>query len=79
MPVPSLNHASEQLHQAIKQFTAAHDAATSSEKITDRMMLEVALTNLGMARSYWRTQRGLTCLIAAERHLMAVLGMEDAS
>lgn len=79
MPAPSLNHASEQLHKAISDYTVAHDAAVADDKISNRMMLEVALATLQRARETYATELGLKLLDSAERHLMAVLGMEDAS
>lgn len=79
MPAISLNQASQQLHKALDDYTAAHDAATADERISDRLMLEVVMATLQRAREVYPDELGIKLLDSAERHLRAVLGMEDAS
>lgn len=79
MPAISLNQAKQNLEKAVSEFTVAHDAAMSDDRISDRLMIEIALTNIESAKAHWRSNRGLTFVAAAERHLRFVLGMEDAS
>lgn len=76
MPAPSLNQASQQLSAAMAAYTEAHDAAMADDRISNRLMLEVVLATIERAREHWSTERGLTLLDSAERHLRAVLGLE---
>lgn len=73
----SLNIATAQLHQAMDDYLAAHDAATTADAVATRNAAETALALIQSAKDQWGTDRGYKLLKSAERHIKFALGGEN--
>lgn len=70
--------ASTNLHQALAEFTKAHDAAMANDVIGLRLSLHVALSAMQYVEHHGTTPNGRRQLRTGISALRAALGIEDA-
>lgn len=73
----SLNIATAQLHQAMDDYRAAYDAATTADAVSARNATETALALIQTVKDQWGTDLGYKLLTSAERHIRFALGGEN--
>lgn len=71
--------ASNQLHQALQQFTKAHDSAMSADIIGLRLSLHVALSAMQYVEHHGTTPNGRRQLRTGIAALRAAMGIDDES